>query len=453
VAVSNALVDRRRLPPGPKSALWQTLRYLRDPVGTVLDLVRRYGAPFTFPMPGRPLVVTGHPERIRSIFAADPDTFESMATEPAILVLGRGSLMVQSGAPHRRARKLMQPPFHGARLAAYGAAMQATARAHLARVPKGRRVPVEDLFRRISLEVIVRTIFGVEANDRVRAVGRAVLDGIAAFSPPLAMFSFLRRSFFGLGPWARFKRLHGAAHAMLREEIAARRAEAGPGEDILSLLLAARDEEGAPMDEQEIVDQLFTMVLAGHETTATALAWAVDEVYRDPGLVERLRAEIAATGLRPEEVAKAPLLDAVCQETLRLRPLIPLVSRGLARPFVLDGIELPAGAGVAACLVAAHRNPEVYPDPEAFRPERFLSGRAAAPPLGTFFPFGGGARRCLGATFAQYEMKQVLATFVAEAGEVRLASPERARVGARTATIGPRGGVPVVLSARSTSSP
>lgn len=367
-------MDTRALPPGPKSALWQTLRYLRDPVGTVLDLLRRYGDPFTFPMPGRPLVITAVPERIKSIFAEDPETFESMATDPMVAVLGRGSLLVQSGAPHRRARKLMQPPFHGARLAAYGAAMQATARDHLARAPKGQRVVVEDLFRRISLEVIVRTIFGVAHNERVAAVGRVVLDGIAAFSPPLAMFSFLRRRFFGFGPWARFQRLHGAAHAMLREEIAARRAAATPGEDILSLLLAARDEEGAPMEEQEIVDQLFTMVLAGQETTATALAWAVDELYRDRALLERLRGEVVATGLRPEEVARAPLLDAVCQETLRLRPLIPLVSRGLARPLMLDGIELPAGAGIAACLVAAHLDPDVYPEPEAFRPDRFLGG-------------------------------------------------------------------------------
>jgi cytochrome P450 len=439
-------VTVRKLPPGPRSALWQTLRYLRDPVGTVLDLLRRYGDPFTFPIPGRPLVVTGQPERIRAIFGADPDTFESMADEVMHAFIGRGSVLAQSGAPHRRARKLMQPPFHGARLSAYGSAMQAATRTHLARAPRGRAFPSEELFRHISLEVIVRTIFGVDGADRVHTVGRAVLEAIRAFGPLLVLFRFLHRDFFGFGPWARWKRQKGRAHALLREQIAVRRASPEPGSDVLSLLVQARDEEGAPMEEQEIVEQLFTMVIAGHETTATALAWAVDELYRDEPLLERLRAELSTTDGDPEKVAKAPLLDAVCQETLRTKPLVPLVSRALRRDFVLDGIVQPAGVAVAACTVAAHRREDVYPAPERFRPERFLDGKAT-PPLGTFLPFGGGARRCLGATFALYEMKQVLATFVREAGPVRLASPKRARFGARTATIGPRGGVPVVLAA------
>ncbi|WAS95271.1 cytochrome P450 [Nannocystis punicea] len=429
----------QRLPAGPTSAVRQTFRYLRDPVGSILDLGRRYGDLFSLPSLGGVLVVASAPEAIRAIFSAEPDTFAPFAADAMAPVLGRGSVLLQHGAAHRRARKLMQPPFHGARMRAYGAAMRDSARVHLAAVPRDRRVPIEDVFRDISLDVIIRTIFGVSTGERMAACARGVRDTIAAFGPLVATFRALQREFGGFGPWARFRRHLTGVHDLLRQEIAARD-PAHPGDDILSLLVAARDEAGAAMDEQEIVEQLFTMVIAGHETTATALAWAVDELLRQPELLARLREELRPLDGDPDRVAQSPLLDAVCAETLRLHPLIPLVSRKLLRPFELGGHLLPAGTGLGACLLLAHLREERYPEALAFRPQRFLDGKHPTPH--EYLPFGGGARRCLGAAFALHEMKIVLATLVLEF-ELELAAAP-ARTGVRAATIGPKGGVPVI---------
>ncbi|MFZ6182344.1 cytochrome P450 [Nannocystis pusilla] len=428
-----------RLPPGPRSAFWQTLRYLRDPVGSIRDVGRRHGDLFTLPILGGSLVVASAPEAVRAIFSAEPDTFAPFAADAMAPVLGRGSVLLQHGAAHRRARRLMQPPFHGARMRAYGATMRDSARAHLAAVPRGRPVPIEDVFRDISLDVIIRTIFGVSTSERLAACGRGVRDAIAAFGPLLATLRALQRDFAGFGPWARFRRLLGGVHDLLRQEIAARD-PARPGDDILSLLVAARDESGAAMDEQEIVEQLFTMVIAGHETTATALAWAVDELLRQPELLAGLRDELRPLGDDPDRLAQSPLLDAVCAETLRLHPLIPLVSRKLLRPFEVGGYLLPAGTGLGACLLLVHLHEARYPEPLSFRPQRFLDGKH--PPPHEYLPFGGGARRCLGAAFALHEMKIVLATLILEFELELAAAPPR--TGVRAATIGPKGGVPVV---------
>lgn len=432
-------VQTPRLPDGPKSKVWPTYRYFRDPVAMFRDLGRRHGELFTVPTFTGPIVVAGSPEGVKAIYAAEPDTFRPYAVEGMLPILGRGSVLLQHGAPHRRARKLMQPPFHGPRMRAYGAAMRDAALAHLAASPVGRPFPVEDVFRAISLDVIIRTIFGVTGGERIDRFRRGVRDSIAAFGPLIAAFEALRRDFGGLGPWARFRRLLGGVHDLLREEIAARD-PANPGSDILSMLVAARDDTGAPMDEQEIVEQLFTMVVAGHETTATALTWAIDEVLRAPALLARLREELRPLGDDPDRLAGAPLLDAVCAETLRIHPLIPMTSRMLLRPFELGGYVLPAGTGVGACLLLAHFREERFPEPTVFRPERFLGDKHFSPY--EYFPFGGGARRCLGAAFALHEMKIVLATTLLHA-DLELAGPP-ARTAVRAATIGPRGGVPVV---------
>jgi cytochrome P450 family 110 len=427
------------LPPGPKSALWQTLRYLRDPDGMVSSLAARYGDPFTVPTLGGPIVTTGTPEGVKAIFGADPETFSPYGAEGFLPVLGRGSILVQHGAAHRRSRKLMQPPFHHARMRAYGAAMVEITLRHFAAAPGGR-FDVERLFRDISLEVILRTVFGI-GEARVGPARAAVLGAIGGFSPVLALFSRLRHSFFP--PWRRFVRLLAAVHEMLRSEIEARRAKSngdGGGSDICALLVAARDEDGRAMEDQEIIEQLFTMVVAGHETTATALSWAVDELWRQPELLGRAREALRPTGGEPEKLAAEPLLDAICAETLRLRPLIAIAGRRLERPFVLGGRELPAGVGVGACLLTAHRRPELYPEPDRFSPERFLNGKAFPPH--EYLPWGGGARRCLGAAFAMYELKLVLGTLILN-GTLELTGP-RARFGTRAATMGPKGGVKVV---------
>lgn len=429
------------LPPGPGgNALFSTLRYLRAPEGWLLAEAKKWGDPFTMPSLAGPLVVTGSPEGVRAIFTADPETFAPFSVDAMTPILGRGSILLQHGAEHRRARRLMMPPFHSGRMRAYGETIFAATRRHWAKTPGGQKFPIEDVFRAISIDVIIRTVFGVDNNERVEKTRDEIRGAIESFGPLIAMFQALRKNFGGLGPWAKFQRRLSDVHRLLREEIHARQNKAG-GEDILSLLVAARDEDGNPMEEQEIIEQLFTMVIAGHETTATALAWAVDEVYRQPELLARLRAELTPIAGDAEKMASAPLLEAVCSETLRLHPLIPIVSRRLLKPFSLGGFDLPEGTGVGACLLVAHRNPARYPDGDSFKPERFLDGNKHSPH--EYFPFGGGAKRCLGAALASYEMKLVLGTLLLEA-KLSPASQKNAQPAARQATVGPKGGVPVI---------
>jgi cytochrome P450 len=266
-----------------------------------------------------------------------------------------------------------------------------------------------------------------------------MLAAVRAFGALVAMFNFLHRDWFP--PWKKFVHLRGKVHALLQSQVDERKAS--PGDDICSLLVAARDEDGQPMDDQEMVEQLFTMVLAGHETTAVSLAFAVDELWRRPELVDRLRQELEPTGGDPEKLASHKLLDAVCAESLRIRPLLPLVSRRLTRPFELCGYTIPPGMGVAAGVMLTHFREDLYPEPLKFRPERFMNGKSFSPH--EYFPWGGGARRCLGAAFAMYEMKIVLGKLVL-AGKIDLRSPTRARFAARAATVGPRGGVKVVYT-------
>jgi cytochrome P450 len=408
------------------------LRYLREPIAFAEPLLKKYGDPFTVPTLLRPMVVTASTEGVRAIFSGDPDTFSPFAGNAGIALLGRGSVLLQQGATHRRSRKLMQPPFHGARMRSYGEKMAEIAEGNLKRAPAGR-FDIEEVFRRISLEVILATVFGVTEIDKTR---ESVLAMIRSFSPLLTLFHFLQRRFFP--PWRRFQRLMAEVRSLIGAEIDRRKQ--APGEDICSLLVAARDEEGNPMDDQEIIDQLVTMVMAGHETTATALAWAVDEVWRQPELLERLRQSLSP---EPEKLAADKLLDAVCAETLRIRPLLPIVSRNLEKPFELGGYTIPAGVGVGACIALVHQREDLYPEPHVFKPERFLDGRNFTPH--EYFPWGGGARRCLGAAFALYEMKIVLGRLIL-GGKLELASPARARYQARAATIGPKGGVQVVYT-------
>lgn len=417
------------------------MRYLRAPEGWLLEEAKKFGDPFTMPSLGGPLVLTATPEGVRAIFTADADTFAPFAAEAMTPFLGRGSVLLQHGAEHRRARRLMMPPFHSGRMRAYGETIISATHRHLSKTPTDKKFPIEDMFRAISIDVIIRTVFGVGNHERVEQARDEIRRAVDSFGPLIATFKALRKNFGGLGPWAKFQARLADVHRLLRDEIHARQNQTG-GEDILSLLVAARDEDGRPMEEQEIIEQLFTMVIAGHETTATALAWAVDEIYRQPELLGRLKEELAPHAGDAEKIAGAsPLLEAVCSETLRLHPLIPIVSRRLLKPFSLGGFELAEGTGVGACLLLAHRNPARYPDGNSFKPERFLDGSKHSPH--EYFPFGGGAKRCLGAALASYEMKLVLGTLVL-GSKLSLASEKRAQPGARQATVGPKGGVPVI---------
>jgi cytochrome P450 len=433
-------------PPGPRSLLLCLVRYLRDPIGCMVPLVEKYGDPVVFP--GKPPVVcTGDPAGIKAIYTADPDTFEPLNKDMGVFI-GVRSLILLGGAEHRRARKLMMPPFHGARMRAYGEQMVRLTEQRAAALQVGQTVSMLELLQEISLDVILQVVFGVTEPERMAALARLLLQITNGISPLIALFPSLRRNFGGIGPYARFMERRRLLHAQLDELIAAGRAM-GPREDILSLLLAARTEDGQPMADDEIRDQLVLLVLAGHETTAISIAWAFHALHQpeNAASLERLRAELSALGPapQPEELAKLTYLEAVCNETLRRYPLAPAPApRKLLRPLQLGGYTLPAGTGVAAAIGSTHFREDIYPEPLRFRPERFLERQFS--PF-EFLPFGGGARRCLGAAMASYEMKLVLGTLLRRF-RLRLASLRPDKGAVRAANAGPAHGVRMILEER-----
>ncbi|MCB9702240.1 MAG: cytochrome P450 [Myxococcales bacterium] len=434
------------LPPGPRGQFGAILGYLRDPLHCMVPMVARYGDPFT--LPGKPpIVCTGEPEGIRAIYTADPDTLAPAAADMAVF-LGDTSLILVGGAEHRRLRRLAAPPFHAARMRAHGARIIAITEAHTSAWQEGEVASIHALAQKISLDVILRVIFGLEQPAAMAAFAELLQRTLDGISPLLALFPALRRDFAGLGPFAAFRRRQRALHAALDEQIAAARATE-PRADLLSLLVHARDDAGEALTDQELRDQLLLLVIAGHETTAIAIAWAFDALLRpeNAAALERLRAELDALGPAPEPAAidRAPYLEAACNETLRRYPLAPAPApRRLLQPMELLGYKLPAGVGVAAGIGVAHFREATYPEPLVFRPERFLE-RTFSP--FEFLPFGGGARRCLGAALAGYEMRLVVATLI-RGFVLRLRSlrPDLGKV--RAANAGPRHGVEVEVVER-----
>lgn len=429
------------LPPGPRSSLGFMVRYLRDPIGCMLPLAREYGDPVLFPG-NAPVVFTGDPAGIKAIYSADPDTFEPLNQDLGVFV-GTRSLILLGGAEHRRARKLMTPPFHGARMRAYGEQIVRLTEQRTAAWRPGQRVSTLDTLQHISLDVILQAIFGVTEPERMASLSKLLLEITNGISPLIALVPSLRREFGGVGPYASFMRRRQRLHEQLDALIAERRA-AGPREDILSLLLSARYEDGQPMPDDEVRDQLVLLVLAGHETTAIAIAWSLYALHRpeNAAVLERLRAELEGADPAPEAMEKLPYLEATCQETLRRFPIAPAPNpRRLLRPFELMGYTLPAGTGVCAAIALAHFREEVYPEPMRFRPERFLERQFS--PF-EFLPFGGGSRRCLGAAMASYEMKLVLGTLLRRY-RLRLDSLRPDTGAVRAANAGPARGVKMIV--------
>jgi len=428
------------LPPGSFSfAPRQTLRLIRHPDSYFREGFARHGDPFCARLLGDDVVVTSDPEGVREVFSADPDTFESQGSALLQPLLGSNSLLLIAGERHKRERRLLMPPLHGERMRAYGTLMQRIAREQLAGLAPGAKREAGAMARAISLEVIIRAVFGVEDPEQVQRYERLLVEYQDAYVPLLAVVPALRRPFGGLGPWAHFQRKAQELDTLLDAQLRERRAAGSAGMDVLSLLLAARDEAGQPMTDTEIKDELRTMLFAGHETTAIGMTWALYYLHRLPAVRARLEAELRALGPSPtpEALAQLPYLGAVCDEALRIHPVVHIVGRRLRRPFTLRGHTLPAGMGVVVAIVQAHANPEVYPEPEQFRPERFLERRFT--PF-EYMPFGGGARRCIGAAFALYEMRMVLGTLLAE-HRFSLTHEAPVRPARRQVTMGPDGPV------------
>jgi cytochrome P450 len=377
-----------------------------DPEGFARRRARE-GDPFLLHLPGvGETLVSGSPEGARELFTADPTIFGTVPANPLEGLLGPGSLLVKSGAAHTRERKLLSSAFHGERMRAYAEIIEDATAAQVARLQPGETFVVQEIAHAITLQVIVRAVFGVEEAGERERVAATVRDMLDAYTPLLSLVPALR---VGPGPWARFRKARAAFDAAMRAQIGRHRAGENGRDDILSQLLGLRYEDGTGLAEDDLLDELRTLLVAGHDTTAGVLTWALCYLHAKDGS----RAERARTD--------AAYLDAAMNESLRLHPVVLIVLRHLRAPLAFRGTVVPAGANVALATSLLHAREDVFGDaPAEFRPERFLAGRKFTP--FEFAPFGGGHRRCIGAAFAAFELRIILATMLA-ARRFRLADP------------------------------
>jgi cytochrome P450 len=385
---------------------------------------RRYGDVFAVKVwPFDPLVVVGDPAEVKRIFRGDPAQLHAGEGNQVLgPVVGPRSVLVLDEKEHLRTRKMLLPPFHGERMRVYGDVMRELTEAEAATWPTSAEFPLLPAMQRLTLRIILRTVFGLEEGARMAELEQALIRLMGRGSQ-IMLVPLLQRDYGPASPQRRFEQARAEVDALLLAEIARRR-RSPEGTDVLSMLLQADE---APTDA-ELRDHLITLLLAGHETTATTLAWTFERLVRHPDAMER-----ASTG-------DAAYLDAVVQESQRLRPVITYVMRTLQAPMTVGGHEVPAGATLGTSITLIHRRPDLYPDPLAFRPERFLDTK---PETYTWVPFGGGVRRCLGAAFATFEMRQVLDVVLSRRA-LRAADPRPERYRRRGITFVPGRGAAVV---------
>lgn len=459
------------LPPGPtEPSAVQLARWIRAPIPFMHECARKYGDAFTvrFPRVG-PVVMFSSPAAIKDIFTTDPE--EAHAGEANLVlrsILGENSLLLLDGKRHIRERKMMMPPFHGERMREYGAAMRDATLRRIEAWPRGKPFPLHGETQAITLDVILETVFGFEGAERERMskiltrfveLGTSPLGTLMLLVlPPDTVEALLETDSVRLGPldvarilpWAPLVRAGKDVDESLYEILRQRRASAETSKknDVLSLLLSARDEHGEPMSDVELRDEMMTLLLAGHETTATTLAWTVHFVLEHPQVHAKLLAEIdRVRGGRPlsiDDVPKLEYLDATIKESMRFMPIISLIGRRLQTPLRIGGWELDRGDAAVGCIHLTHRNPSVWPDPARFDPERFLQRK---PTAYEWFPFGGGTRRCLGMAFAMYEMRIVLAEIFSRRALRAVDAKEVVPV-RRGITLAPKGGVRVSADVR-----
>jgi cytochrome P450 len=413
--------------------------YAHDPLGFLIRFQRRYGDIFTISFPFyKRLVYVADPKLVKELFTTSPEQAHAGEANATVLepALGPNSVLTLDEAPHMRQRKLLLPPFHGERIERYGELIREVTLREMESWPVGEPFALRPHTQRITLAVIMRAVFGVHDEERLARFGHL----IETFAGRLSMVTAippLRRSLGRWSPWTRFVAAREALDAFVYEEIALRRAELAGGteqaDDVLSLLMSARHDDGSPMSDAELRDELVTILGAGHETTATGLAWAIERLLRNPGVLARLRDTIAA--------GEDEYLDATIKETLRTRPVIVDVARKLTAPLRIGGYDLPQGTFVMAAIAALHYREDLFPDPDEFRPERFLDGKADTY---AWIPFGGGVRRCIGAAFAEYEMRVVLRAIL-ERADLSAPDPKPEKVKVRNITLAPGKGTRVSL--------
>jgi cytochrome P450 family 135 len=450
-----SFADALRLPPGPRvPAVLQTAAWAVAPTWVMDQCCKRLGEAFTltFAPSGMKLVVISDPQAVKTVFTAPPETVPSgVGSSPIATIMGPSSVIVLTGPEHMRQRKLLLPPFHGERMREYEDVIVSATKRDMAGWPMGTPMRLQERTRRITLEVILRAVFGVEA-ERMEALREAIGELMEPLNP-LAMVLLSLRSPSDERPSGAVGRALERLDSVIHEELQRRRSQADLAErsDILSLLMQARDEDGQAMTDGELRDELVTLLLAGHETTSTSVSWAIERLVRHPDKLRRLVAEIDAL----KEGGGEEYMSAVVSETLRVRPVVPVVVRVLQQDMQVGRHLLAKGTRVVPSIYLTNRSPRVYEKPEEFRPERFLQN---GPETFSWIPFGGGIRRCIGASFATLEMKLILRTILSELEPGmppggRWGMPHRWRRGEwnrrRAVTLVPAAGARVVWKRRS----
>ena len=425
-----------RMPPTMRgSVLLHTLRFTLDPDGYFAAAHRRCGDVFTLRVLGQQWVAIAHPEIVKEVLALGPEQVDSGEANQALSpVLGMRNLLLLDGAEHLHRRRIVLPPFHGERMRAYEETIRSAAGKQIAQWPLAEPVAALPRMQALTFAVIMRCVFGMEEGERVGELAEA-LQAMIAWVTDMRRVLF----FFLVGPERlnsvpAFRRQLARVDKEILAEIARRRAMAdlNEREDILSMLIQATDEDGRHLSDEELRDELMTLLIAGHETTATLLAWAIHDLARDRVAQDRLASEGAA------------FCDAVVTETLRLHPPTGGIVRRLREPLTIGGYQLPAGTDLLPITLLVHRRADVYPDPWTFRPTRFLDRR---PPTGGWFPFGGSVRRCIGASFAQFEAKIVLEELT-RALSLRPVRPRTERTSRRAVVLVPAKGARVIAQRR-----
>jgi cytochrome P450 len=444
-----------KLPPGPQTpAFLQLIQWIADPVSYMEAAARRYGDIFTAKVLGNSgsFVFVSHPQALQQLLTNDRKQFTAPGETNKMLscLVGDYSIVMLDGDRHRRRRQLLMPPFHGDRMRNYGEIICKLTEKVASQLPTGKTFSARSAMQDISLQVILEAVFGLAEGERFQKL-KQLLSAISdVFRSPLTsaflFFPWLQQDLGAWSPWGNFLRLQQQIDDLLYTEIAERRTHSDSERtDILSLLMSARDEDGNPMSDRELRDELMTLMFAGHETTATAMSWALYWIHHLPEVRQKLLQELESLGDSPEplDIVRLPYLSAVCQETLRIYPVGMLTfPRVVREPVDLMGYSLEPGTVLVGCIYLTHQREDLYPEHQQFKPERFLE-RQFSPY--EFITFGGGVRRCIGEALAQFEMRLVLATFLSryqlELAEQRPEKPRR-----RGVTLAPAGGVKIRIT-------
>ncbi|MFK8185214.1 MAG: cytochrome P450 [Phormidesmis sp.] len=405
------------------SRLKSLLNWLGRPYAFLDECIQQHGDIFTIHFLGfPPLVFMSDPNAIKEIFAVDARQFDAGRSNDILQpLLGQHSLVLLDGDRHKRERKMLMPPFHGAKVIAYGETICQITAATCAQWQPQQTILASEAMPEITMEVILQTVFGLRAGDRYQRLKSLLVSLLNLTGSPLSssllFFPWLQQDLGKWSPWGKVVHMRQQVYELLQAEINERRTNTSasntpPGDDVLSLLLLAQDENGQPMSDDEIKDELITMLVAGHETTASVLCWALYWVHKRPEIKAKLIEELEDAGPDADimTLAKLPYLSAVASESLRLYPIVPIIFPRITKNAVtIQGRTYPPETALAPCVYAVHHREDLYPNPKQFRPERFLE-RQYAP--SEFIPFGGGNRRCLGYSLAKLEINLILATIL-----------------------------------------